>query len=353
VNLVRDFGVNRYSDMERLPELTFFTELDSSKLTQLFSNRFVIDDLRSLRAGVSLGILDLSAERAAGVKKLNRYHIPVIGWLLLPKDQGYWFNLENYPFAIARYEAFKSWTAEYELKFVGVGLDIEPDFREAEAFKQHQLKVVKPALKRLINKDAYHKSALAYRGLVDQIHADGWRVEGYHMVAIQDDRKARSTAIQRVMGLVDLPVDRSVLMLYSSFSRPNGHKLLQAYLPETDSVGIGVTGGGVEMVGLSDVPFLTWQEFSTDLRLAWQAGKPMHVFSLEGCVAQGWLEHLTTFDWSKPAEKQNTLLVKLGRGVLQATAWLIERPLVALLGAGGLLSGVLISKNKAKKKRNL
>lgn len=339
--------------MERLPELTFFTELDGSKLTKLFSNRFVIDDLRTLHAGVSLGILDLSVERAAVVKKLIRYKIPVIGWLLLPKEQGYWFNLQNYPFAIARYEAFKAWVAENSLQFVGVGLDIEPDFREAEAFKQRQLKVVKPAFKRLINKDAYQKGALAYRGLVDRIHADGWRAEGYHMVAIQDDRKARSTAIQRVMGLVDLPVDRSVLMLYSSFTRPNGHKLLQAYLPETDSVGIGVTGGGVEMVGVSDVPFLSWQEFSTDLRLAWQAGKPIHVFSLEGCVEQGWLERLTTFEWSTPVEKQKTLLVKLARAVLQATAWLIERPLVALLGAGGLMSGVLIRKHKTDKKQKL
>ncbi|MGB4595440.1 MAG: hypothetical protein WBI14_06000 [Anaerolineaceae bacterium] len=339
--------------MEKLPELTFFTELDSEKLTQLFNNRFVIDDLRALKAGVSIGMLDLSIERAAVVKKLNRFNIPVVGWLLLPKEQGYWFNLENFPYAIARYEAFKSWTVENKLEFVGIGLDIEPDFHEAEAFKQRQLKVVKPAFRRLIDKKAYRQAVLAYTGLVNQIHADSWLVEGYDMVAIQDDRKARSTAIQRVMGLVDLPVDRSVLMLYSSFSRPNGHKLLQAYLLETDSVGIGVTGGGVEMEGLSDKPFMTWEEFSTDLRLAWQAGKPIHVFSLEGCVEQGWLERLNTFEWSKSVENPNTQLVKLGRVALQTTAWLIERPLVALLGVGGVLSGLLIGNSKAKKKRNL
>ena len=338
--------------MEKLPELTFFTELESEKLTQLFANRFVIDDLQALKAGVSVGILDLSAERAEVIRKLNRYNITVIGWLLLPKDQGYWFNLENFPYAIARYEAFKAWTAQYDLHWVGVGLDIEPDFREAEAFKQRQLKVVKPALKRLVNKADYHEGALAYRGLVDQIHADGWRVEGYEIIAIQDDRKARSTAIQRLLGLVDLPVDRSVLMLYSSFVRPNGHKMLQAYLTETDSVGIGVTGGGVDLVGVSDIPFLTWEEFSTDLRLAWQAGKPIHIFSLEGCVQQGWLERLTTFEWSKGVDSPNTRLVNLGRGALQATAWLIERPLVALLGFGGVISGLLIGKNKARKKRN-
>ncbi len=339
--------------IEKLPELTFFTELDSDRLTNLFDNRFVIDDLRALKAGVSVGILDLSPQRAAVIQKLNRYEIPVIGWLLLPKDQGYWFNLENYPFAIARYEAFKAWTKQYDLKWVGVGLDIEPDFLEAEAFKKRQFKVLQPALKRLFDKANYHQGALAYRGLVDQIHADGWQMEGYEMVTMQDDRKAHSTAIQRLMGLVDLPVDRSVLMLYSSFARPNGHKLLQAYLPETDSVGIGVTGGGVEMEGLSDIPFMNWEEFSTDLRLAWQAGKPMHVFSLEGCVEQGWLERLNTFEWTKAVESPDTRVVKLGRGVLQTIAWLIERPLVALLAIGGVLGGWLIGKTNVKKKRSL
>lgn len=337
--------------MEKLPEITFFTELEADKLSKLFRNRFVIDDLRALNAGVSLGLLDLSPERAEVVKKLNRFKIPTIAWLLLPKEQGYWFNLGNAPFAIARYEAFKDWSKRNKLEWVGVGLDIEPDFSEAEAFQGKDLRVLKPALKRLFDKQKYLDSALAYRGLVDRIHQDGWRAEGYYMMALQDDRKARSTAIQRLMGLVDLPVDRSVLMLYSSFARPHGHKLLQAYLNETDSVGVGVTGGGVELEGISTLPFMTWEEFSLDLRLAWQAGKPIHVFSLEGCVEQGFLERLTTFDWSAPVVEQNLTLIKLGRGVLQATAWLIERPLVGLLGLGGLVSGVVLSRKRAQHKR--
>lgn len=337
--------------MEYMPALTFFTELEPEKLTHLFENRFVIDDLRALKASVSIGILDLSIERAEVIRKLNRFGIPVIAWLLLPKEQGYWFNLANAPFAVARYEAFKNWTVQYDLRWEGIGLDIEPDFHEAEAFKHGQLGVVKPAFKRLMDKKGYRAATLVYQGLVNQIHIDGWWVESYNMAAMEDDRKARSTAIQRVAGLVDLPVDRSVLMLYSSFMRPVGHHVLQAYLSETDSVGIGVSGGGVEMDGLSDIPFLSWEEFSTDLRLAWQAGKPIHVFSLEGCVSQSFLERLCTFNWSEPVRQPNTQLVNIGRGVLQATAWLIERPLVLLLGIGGIISGLILRNNKTRNRR--
>ncbi len=48
-----------------MPELTFACELESPELQALFSDQRVIDDLLALEAGVSLGLIDLSPERAA------------------------------------------------------------------------------------------------------------------------------------------------------------------------------------------------------------------------------------------------------------------------------------------------
>ena len=93
-------------------ELTFFCELNAEDLKKLFEDRFVFDDLKTLNAGISLGILDFSSERVNVVRKLNRLGIPVTAWLLLPEEQGYWFNLENYTEATARYQAFKVWSEE-------------------------------------------------------------------------------------------------------------------------------------------------------------------------------------------------------------------------------------------------
>ena len=63
-------------------EITFFCELRAEALKKLFEDRFVFDDLKTLNAGLSLGILDLSPERANVIKKLNRLDIPVTAWLL-------------------------------------------------------------------------------------------------------------------------------------------------------------------------------------------------------------------------------------------------------------------------------
>ena len=50
-------------------EITFFCELRAQELKKLFEDRFVFDDLKTLNAGISLGILDLSPERANVVKQ--------------------------------------------------------------------------------------------------------------------------------------------------------------------------------------------------------------------------------------------------------------------------------------------
>lgn len=335
--------------MQNKPDLTFFCELPARELAALFEDRFVLDDLKTLNAAVSLGILDLSPERAEVVRKMNLLNIPVIAWLLLPKDQGYWFNLENYPYAIARYEDFKIWSRENDLRWAGIGLDIEPDYNQMEAFHTHAPRFYVDAFKRLNDHLAYDQAMLAYTGLVHQAHADGFEVEAYHIPQITDDRKAGSNVLQRLVGLVDVPVDREVLMLYSSFSPSKGHALLAEYASETDSVGIGNTGGGVQIEGWDEEPYLTWEDFSTDLRLAWQTGKPVHIFSLEGCVRQGFLDRLITFDWNQAVPTQpDTNPVKLMRKGLQTLLWVVQRPWVILAGLSALVGGLLFRKGSNK-----
>ena len=335
--------------MENKPELIFFCELEALPLKKLFEDRFVMDDLKSLHAGVSLGILDLSDERAEVVRKLNKLGIAVTAWLLLPEDQGYWFNLENYPQAIARYEAFKKWSERKKLRWSGIGLDIEPDFNQMQAAINKDRKIAGEALKRLKDKDAFEQATLAYTGLVNQIHQDEYFVEVYHLPVIMDDRKARSTVLKRVAGLVDIPVDREVLMLYSSFYRPSGQALLWQYAQDADAIGIGNTGGGVEMEGSDAKIPLSWEEFSTDLHLAWRTGKPVYVFSLEGCVQQGFLGKLITFEWNAPVELPKTGLIQAGRGGLQGALWLGQHPWTVLAGLAGVVGGVLLLTKKKRK----
>lgn len=332
-------------------EVTFFCELRAQELKKLFEDRFVFDDLKTLNAGISLGILDLSPERANVVKKLNRLGIPVTAWLLLPEEQGYWFNLGNYAEATARYQAFKVWSEENQLEWAAVGLDIESDINEMKRFTDERGAVIQKAIKRLKDTIGYRAAKKAYEALVAQIHADGYLVESYHFPLIVDDRDAGSTVLQRVAGLADVAVDREVLMLYSSFFRPHGHSVLWSYAQHAQAIGIGNTGGGVQAGALENVPYLTWDEFATDLRLARRSGKPIYVFSLEGCVTQGFLPRLVTFDWQAEVDLPKTKLVSAGRSSLQGLLWVVERPFVVLAGLAGVIGTVLMIKSHGKSKK--
>jgi hypothetical protein len=129
-------------------------------------------------------------------------------------------------------------------------------------------------------------------------------------------------------------------MLYTSFLRPHGVGMLASYAPEAQAIGLGITGGGVVEPGLSQPAPLSWDEFERDLRLAWLYCDDMFIFSLEGCVQQGFLERLQHFTWDLPMltpEAEKTRM-DAWRGTLQSGLWLAQRLPYIL---AGVLAGVL------------
>lgn len=332
------------------PNLTFFCELPAAALESLFEDPAVLERLKKLDASLSLGILDLSDERAKTVKGLNKAGIPVIAWLLLPEEEGYWFNIENYEQAAGRYLSFKAWTTQHELHWDGIGLDIEMNINELRGILEEKQaeNFAKTLWRRYLNKQRVKESQRAYQALVDLIRADGYAVESYHIPLISEERRAKSTVLQRTAGLVNLESDREILMLYSSFLRPDGASVLWSYAPEADSIGVGSTGGGVDVQGLIDVEPLQWEEFARDLRLCAMQEKPIHVFSLEGCLKQGFLERLETFDWQKDTDIPGTVRkVTAYRTGITALLWILERPWVLLIALAILIGlGFLFKKGQ-------
>ncbi|MCX7975989.1 MAG: hypothetical protein N2646_02840 [Bellilinea sp.] len=311
------------------PRLTFFCELDATQLKELFQKQEIVSTLQKLKAGVALAIRDFSTERAQVVRQLNEANIPLTAWLLLPEEHGYWFNLDNASLARQRYDEFKEWSNQHSLRWQRIGLDIEPDFRLISALK----KGILPALQLFVSTIKQRKRQIPvarkmYGMLIEQIHADGYEVEAYQLPIILEERKARSSLLQRLLGILDLPVDREILMLYSSFSRPWGDAMLLSYGKDARQIAIGSTGGGVDLEGVADTRPLNWQEFSRDLLIAGLLKPEVAVFSLEGCVHQGFLERLIDFDWQQPVqvERRKYILVQQVRGVLAAKFWVLERP---------------------------
>jgi hypothetical protein len=317
------------------PRLTFFCELEPDALTALFADQSVIRDLIDLRATISLGILDLSPERAEVVHRLNEAGIPTIAWQLLPKEQGYWFNAGNAYQAARRYGEFKSWAAEHELRFAGLGLDLETDIRDAEELAQNGWRACASLLSRSLHSERMCLAQSDYGLLVTQMHSDGYQVESYVFPPILDERRAGSTVLRRVSGLVDVNTDREVPMLYSSFFRPRGAGMLWSYASEAQAVAVGSTGGGVTVAGADQVPPLDWNELSRDLRQARRWVDDIYVFSLEGCIRQGFLGRIKEFDWDRPFTPPFSSAAQIGqlRRALRATLWISAHPLTTALAA--------------------
>jgi hypothetical protein len=316
------------------PVLTFCCELESAPLSDLFSGSKLINMLSKLDANISLGLLDLSAERAEVVKKLNRAKIPVTAWILLDKDQGYWTSLDTIEETAIQYNLFKVWKAKYKLEFAAVGLDIEPELNTISALSTNPWNHAPILAKRFISNQNYYEKLATARALIQSIRADGFAVETYQFPTVVDERKAKSTVLAKSLGIPPLSADREVLMLYASFFPSFSDSILWSYARQCQAVGVGSTGGGVEIYGMPPLKTMRWIDLKRDLLLASKAVDNIYIFSLEGCVMNNYMDRLLDLDWSTrviPPERSAmgiSLIRKVGQGVL----WTLSHPLEVVLG---------------------
>jgi len=342
-----------------VPRLSFFCELETPALERLFAE-INLQDLVDLKAGVSLGILDLSPERAEVVRRLNTAGVSVTAWLLLPREQGYWLNLGNGEAALNRYEAMQVWARQNGLTFDGVGLDFEPDLADLERCARERWRILPVLLRRSLDRRRLWRGQADYKELARRIRMDGLRLDTYMFSLIADERLAHSSLLRRSTGIVDLPADREIWMLYSSMFRglvgsqrtPLGVALLASYAPEAQAVALGLTASGVE-TGLTDPRPLSWDEFARDLRLAYYSCQDLHIFNLEGCVHNGWLAPLKSFTWDQPIllPEEGIALVDAWRASLGSLLWFSAHilPIAAGLAAGlGAIWGVRKLSNRKK-----
>lgn len=279
------------------PMLVFACDGPTADLERLFSQPGVISDLQELHAGISLALPELSAERARIVRKLNQAGIPVTAWLALPGDQGYYLNAGNAQLAAARFVEFESWTTTFGLQWAAVGLDIEPNIQEFHAFKQgSRWRFAVTLAERYFDFSRVKRARESYAVLIRSIQAHGYPVETYQFPFLADERKIHSTLLQRLAGIVEAAGDREVLMVYSSFNPKLGSALLWAYGPDAQAIAVGITTGSD-----SDPQFvpLNWEQFSRDLIVAHHFSQTIGVYSLAGCVQQGFLHRLTAMDWDQ------------------------------------------------------
>jgi hypothetical protein len=284
--------------MTRKPNLTFFVELASEPLEALFKRPEVLPFLTAHDCSISMGLLDLSASSASVVRQLESSGVPVTAWLLLDLKDGYWLNADNADRALERWHETASWAEREGLRLHRVGLDVEFPRTESEGAIRDKRRAFFSMLRRRRSREQILEAERAYEKVIDDIRASGRTIETYHFPYLLDERAAGTTLLRRSLGLVDVPADAEVYMLYSSYL---GRAGARAYFADAPCIALGVTGGGVNAQNPdAQRRFLSWERFAEDLRAAAAHSRDVYIFSLEGCVERGMLQSIEDLRWDEP-----------------------------------------------------
>ncbi len=263
-------------------QLSFFTELPGTALSSLLSAD-VLGALQRLRARLAVGTVDLSHATADALTTLHEAGVPVTAWLLLERGDGYFPTAFNGPQALARLDALLTLRAEYGLRFDTIGLDVEPPLPEVlSALSSPLTQALRWRKRRELG-----TSEADSRAFTTRVTTAGLALERYVLPVSLDESSASRRGWTERLGLLPVREGTAVPMLYTSLMGPLGVGLLDAYVPGAQLVGVGSTGGG-----LDDAPKLGWDALERDLRLVAAHGADARIFSLEGCVAQGFLPKL-------------------------------------------------------------
>jgi hypothetical protein len=284
--------------------LTYFVELRGSELLRLVERPGLLDALARGRAAVAVAMLDLSAERRDALRELAGRGLRLCAWLTLAEEEGYWLGVDNAERALARYREVSDWLRAAGLEVEAVGLDLEPPLEDSRALVEEGGRELLRLLRRRRGRQAVERARRLYGELCDQIRADGRRAETYQFPFIIDERRAGSSLLHRTLGLVDVPADREVLMLYESLlPEPLGQLLVESYGPECEAIGVGLSGGGVPFVlhhPAIGARCLEGARLLEAVRRARRYTEHLYVFSLEGCVQSGSLDLLLEADAAPP-----------------------------------------------------
>ena len=321
------------------PQLMFACDSDTPKLQKLFADPTLIPDLQDLHAGVVVSLEDLSPERAQVVRRLNEAAVPVVAWMALPHSEGYYLNAGNAPQAEKRFADFVKWTADERLHWAGVGLDIEPSLGEWTEIQQgHRWRLFTTLLGRAFDGQRVQRARTDYQRLIREMQERGYEVQTYQLIFLADERRVHSTVLERLFGIVDVRGNDEALMVYSSFNHALAGTLVWAYGPDAQIIAVGSTATSGDPQLDNRFPPLNWDEFSRDLILASHFSKLVGVYSLEGCVHQGFLTKLKSLNWEQavPLPAASVAKAQRFRHGVQRVLWIASH--IVYIGIAFLLA---------------
>ena len=319
-------GVTVQNSGDTRPYLVFACDNNPDQFPSLFTPE-LIADLKSLGAGVGLSTIDFSPARTRLVQSLNAAGIPVHAGIALPSDQGGYANAGNAPQVLAAFNAFDQWSTENHLKWQAVGLDIEPNLSEFAAARNHKLQLIGLFLRRVFDGQRVVQAREAYTSIIRQMQSRGYSVETYQFPLIADERRAHSTVLERLLGIVDVRGNDEVLMVYTSFNHKLDSAMIWEYGPDAQAIAVGSTASSGDAATDAAFPPLNWEQFSRDLIVARHFSRTIGVYNLEGAIQQGFIARLKTMNWNEPVVIPSQALTSAARlrKLAHVGLWLASR----------------------------
>ncbi len=306
----------------------------------LFADPATVAALRKLHAQVAIALADYSPERAQVVRMLNQQQIPVIAGVMLQTKEGPYFNADDATEAPAQFAVFEKWTQQNGLRWAAVGLDIEPNYGELAALKDHPLRLFASVIPNGFNGKRMERAKEVFSALIREIQAQGYPVEIYTLPYGPIEHDLHTALLDRLLGTVDVQANENDLMIYTSYARPVGSAIILDLGPDAQGIVVGVTDG-LSPAGTGFGP-LDWDEFSSDLLVASHFAHHIGVYNLEGCVRQGFLQRLETMNWGAAVVIPAASVSRADRHVMAfgMALWIASH--LACLAAAALLLLILL-----------
>ena len=280
------------------------------------------------RYGVSLGVAIPQQRLGPGLERLlgacGQAGAPVMLWLLLPEEQGYWPNAHNVSQYLDYAHRVCEWLDSRNLRADWFAVDMEPPIHQLRGLKEASPANAPGHLVNMLreNRDRtrLHAAAEQYSGLVQRLHQRGAKVLAAAGDIVATDMATGAGGFQNAMAtpVTMAPFDVVSFMIYSStvVGMTRGlatHRDMRWYIYRTLSaaraaagrrvgVSLGVTDRGV----ISDRFHTGPDSLLPDVQAALAAGvQDIAVYNLEGILKatrpEAWFDMLTNAEPKIPA----------------------------------------------------
>lgn len=278
-------------------EATYYNPADRSALTPQVWRALQINRVSlylHLRHGRDFGPRPggVTSDAVALVRKANALGIPVVAWVVIPYDQGYWAYQGN---AQANFTAVRDWTAwtrRNRLRFVSVALDQEFSWQNLQTYmplaKSRDAQKLDAWMAGNIDPAAQCSALRTYRDLISWVHRRGIRADAAVAPMVADDLADGDIALQNALQIsATSRYDRLYLMAYRSAVSQAGfdpgpgyvasnYAAMRRYYGDAGQVSLGIPG---------QAPYADITPLADDVRmLAALGARSIPIFSLEEMV---------------------------------------------------------------------